>query len=139
MLNIRSMTTLVAAIALSSAAAQAQDFAIDWHTIDGGGEMFSTGGDFSLGGSIGQPDANQVVMTGGDFELQGGFWAVAAAPCDPCDMDCDGDINAFDIEPFLTLLFDPNPDPCDECTGDVDGNGVIDAFDIEPFLNCLFP
>ena len=59
--------------------------------------------------------------------------------CDPCDMNCDGDINAFDIEPFLDLLFDPKATPCNTCTGDVDGNGVIDAFDIEPFLECLFP
>ena len=59
--------------------------------------------------------------------------------CDPCDMDCDGQVNAFDIEPFLCLLFDANCMPCDTCTGDVDGNGVVDAFDIEPFLNCLFP
>ena len=78
-------------------AALAGDFAIDSWTVDGGGEMFSTGGDFSLGGTIGQADAG--VMTGGDFELQGGFWAVAAAPCDPCDTDCDGMVNAFDIEP----------------------------------------
>ena len=100
--------------------------------------MFSSGGDFELGGSIGQPDAG--VMTGGDFELVGGFWAVAAAaPCDPCDMDCDGMVNAFDIEPFLELLFDPNPQPCAPCTGDVDGNGDINSFDIEPFLECLFP
>jgi len=58
--------------------------------------------------------------------------------CDPCDMNCDGDINAFDIEPFLDLLFGPGP-PCNTCTGDVNGDGVIDAFDIEPFLECLFP
>ena len=58
--------------------------------------------------------------------------------CDPCDMDCDGDINAFDIEPFLGLLFDPNAKPCDTCTGDADRNGTVDAFDIEPFLECLF-
>ena len=38
-------------------AALAGDFAIDWYTIDGGGEMFSTGGDFVLGGCMGQPDA----------------------------------------------------------------------------------
>ncbi len=25
--------------------------------------------------------------------------------CDPCDMNCDGDINALDIEPFLNCLF----------------------------------
>ena len=58
--------------------------------------------------------------------------------CDPCDADCDGDADAFDIEPFLELLFDGGQ-PCGVCSGDVDGNGVIDAFDIEPFLECLFP
>ncbi len=78
-----------------------------------------------------------------------GFVAIAAgsnhslgimgSSCDPCDMNCDGDVNALDIEPFLELLFGPNPDPCDTCTGDVNGDGNIDALDIEPFLNCLFP
>ncbi len=54
-------------------------------------------------------------------------------------MNCDGRLDAFDIEVFLDLLFGPNPDPCDTCTGDANGDGVIDAFDIEPFLECLFP
>ncbi len=62
----------------------------------------------------------------------------ANGECDPCDMDCDGAINAFDIEPFLNILFG-GATPCDDCTGDVDGDGVVNAFDIEPFLNCLFP
>ena len=53
-------------------------------------------------------------------------------------MNCDGDINAFDIEPFLDLLFESGK-PCAACTGDVNGDGNIDAFDIEPFLACLFP
>jgi hypothetical protein len=63
------------------------------------------------------------------------------AQCQPCDMNCDGDINAFDIDPFLDLLFGPDPTPCDPagCTGDVNGDGVVDEFDIEPFLECLFP
>ncbi len=102
--------------------------------------MFTSGGEFELSGTNGQPDAG--AMIGGEFELVGGFWAIAGGdspPCDPCDMNCDGDVNAFDIEPFLDLLFSPMPMPCNTCTGDVDGNGVIDAFDIEPFLNCLFP
>ncbi len=59
--------------------------------------------------------------------------------CNPCDANCDGMVNAFDIEPFLMLLFDPNPQPCNTCTGDANGDGSIDAFDIEPFLECLFP
>jgi len=57
--------------------AYAQDYTIDWYTVDGGGEMASTGGDFELSGTIGQPDAG--VMTGGDFELVGGFWALKAS------------------------------------------------------------
>ncbi|MCH7872206.1 MAG: hypothetical protein IID33_10955 [Planctomycetes bacterium] len=63
---------------------------------------------------------------------------VYGSDCEPCDMNCDGSIDALDIEPFLALLVN-GATPCDECTGDVDGNGTIDALDIEPFLACLFP
>ena len=56
------------------AIAYAQDYAVDWRTVDGGGEMWCTGGDFELSGTVGQPDAG-AVMTGGDFELAGGFWS----------------------------------------------------------------
>ncbi len=59
--------------------AQAQ-YSIDWFTIDGGGGT-STGGVYSVSGTIGQPDAG--VMSGGNFTLQGGFWAVVAAEQTP--------------------------------------------------------
>lgn len=65
-------------------------------------------------------------------------WAIGPDACDPCDINCDGDISAFDIEPFLELLFNGEI-PCDTCTGDINRDGRIDAFDIEPFLTCLFP
>jgi hypothetical protein len=55
----------------------AQNFAIDWFTIDGGGGT-STGGVYSLSGTIGQPDANAQPMTGGNFSLTGGFWSLFA-------------------------------------------------------------
>ena len=45
---------------------------LSWSTIDGGGYTFSTGGDYTLGGTIGQPDAG--LHTGGDYALGGGFW-----------------------------------------------------------------
>ena len=48
---------------------------IDWSTIDGGGGT-STGGVYSVTGTIGQPDAG--AMSGGPFTLQGGFWSVVA-------------------------------------------------------------
>ena len=52
-------------------------YSIYWHTIDGGGGT-STGGVYSVSGTIGQPDAGPV-MTGGAFSLQGGFWALPVA------------------------------------------------------------
>jgi hypothetical protein len=49
---------------------------LTWSTIDGGGYTFSTGGDYTLGGTVGQPDAGAV--TGGVYTLLGGFWGSAA-------------------------------------------------------------
>jgi hypothetical protein len=47
-----------------------------WSTIDGGGYMFSTGGGYSLGGTMGQPDAG--ALSGGGYTLIGGFWGGTA-------------------------------------------------------------
>ncbi len=55
----------------------AQSYSIPWHTLDGGGGT-STGGVYSVSGTIGQPDAGGP-MTGGPFTLTGGFWALPAA------------------------------------------------------------
>jgi hypothetical protein len=52
-------------------------YAIDWHTMDGGGGT-STGAVYSVSGTIGQPDAGGP-MTGGNFSLTGGFWALPQA------------------------------------------------------------
>jgi len=54
----------------------AQNYSIDWSTIDGGGGT-STGGVYSVSGTIGQPDAG--TMSGGQFTLTGGFWALPIA------------------------------------------------------------
>lgn len=56
--------------------ASAQNYSIDWHSIDGGGGT-STGGVYSVSGTIGQPDAG-ALMSGGNYTLQGGFWAIQA-------------------------------------------------------------
>jgi len=47
-------------------------FAIPWHTIGGG---TSTGGVFSVSGTLGQSDAGEP-MSGGNFSLTGGFWTL---------------------------------------------------------------
>ena len=51
------------------------DYDLTWNTVDGGGATFSTGGPYSLGGAIGQPDAG--LLTDGDYTLTGGFWGGA--------------------------------------------------------------
>jgi hypothetical protein len=72
--------------------------------------------------------------------MSGGFWVITLSPpCDPCDVNCDGVIDAYDIEPFIDLLVGPNPTPCSPCAADANGDSVVDAFDIEPFVNCLIP
>lgn len=49
---------------------------LTWYSIDGGGAMNSTGGSYSLAGSIGQPDAG--ALSGGSYTLNGGFWGGAS-------------------------------------------------------------
>ena len=51
--------------------AQTGGYDLAWHTIDGGGGL-SSGGGYSVNGTIGQPDAD--AMSGGYYNLQGGFW-----------------------------------------------------------------
>ena len=67
------LNTLIAlaTLGMAGASARAQTFQIDWLTIDGGGGLTSGGG-YSLNGTIGQPDAG--AMSGGAFALAGGFW-----------------------------------------------------------------
>ena len=130
---------VLGAVLIAAQAALAQ-YDLSWWTVDGGGQMFSTGGTFQLGGTIGQPDASQTVMTGGSFQLIGGFWAVAAPT--PGDMNCDGVINFLDINPFVLALTGeaaynaafPN---CNFLNGDVNGDGSVNFLDINPFVSLL--
>jgi hypothetical protein len=54
--------------------ALAQQYSIDWYKVAGGGGT-STGGNYSVSGTIGQHDAGGP-MTGGNYSLTGGFWAL---------------------------------------------------------------
>jgi len=55
-------------------AARAQSYSINWYTVDGGGGT-STGGVYSVSGTIGQPDASGP-MSGGNYSVTGGFWSL---------------------------------------------------------------
>lgn len=52
---------------------------IDWWSIDGGGEIQSQGGDWTLSGTLGQWDGTEGnLLIGGSWQMTGGFWALDA-------------------------------------------------------------
>jgi hypothetical protein len=68
-----SLIFLVAILATSLAVAKSGGgFDLSWSTVDGGGGI-SSGGDYVLGGTIGQPDAG-ALNGSGNLTLKGGFW-----------------------------------------------------------------
>jgi hypothetical protein len=59
--------------------ASAQSYSIDWFSVAGGGGT-STGGVFSICGTVGQPEVG-ATMSGGPYTVDGGFWSlVPVAP-----------------------------------------------------------
>ena len=81
MKRIRFLSLLLLVIAVTLlgvvSASALGGYTLDWWTVDGGGAMFSSNGSYSLGGTIGQPDAG--TSTGGTYTLSGGFWGGGAA------------------------------------------------------------
>jgi hypothetical protein len=76
-MKLMNKTYLGLAIAFALAVkASAQSYSINWYTIDGGGGT-STGGVYTVSGTIGQPDAGGP-MTGGNYSVTGGFWSLFA-------------------------------------------------------------
>ncbi|MCK4658063.1 MAG: hypothetical protein KAV82_00945 [Phycisphaerae bacterium] len=104
------------------------NFDIDWHTVDGGGDMFSTGGSFELSGTIGQPDAG--VISSGTFTLGGGFWF----ECPPGDCDNDGDVDLDDFVGFQVCFAGPGGGlgPGCDCF-DFNADGDVDLVDFAGF------
>ncbi|QOJ15511.1 MAG: hypothetical protein HRU75_13045 [Planctomycetia bacterium] len=58
------------------------------------------------------------------------------------DMNCDGLVNNFDIEPFVLALTHPEAyaalyPGCDLMAGDINNDAWFSNFDIDPFVQCL--
>ena len=75
-LALLGSVTLAQAHSAQLAPAGGGGFEISWYTMDSGGATFSTGGSYSLGGTIGQVDAG--TLSSGSFTLNGGFWPGAS-------------------------------------------------------------
>ncbi len=63
---------------------------------------------------------------------------VVAAACEPCDTNCDGSINGFDVTNFIAAL-SGSPDACSPCNSDTNGDGSVNGFDVGGFIECLAP
>ena len=118
----------VAVCLLATAVAVADEFDITRWSIDGGGVMHSSGGQFEVSGTIGQPDAG--TMSGGDFVLNGGFWF----PLAPGDCNSDGGVNLFDFDDLEPCLTGPAGAVSVDCRCfDLDRDGDIDLTDVAGF------
>lgn len=74
---------IAAALLIAMPAWGGAPWTIDWWTIDGGGEIFTTGGPWGLSGTVGQWDGTvDAAASGGSWELTGGFWSVSAGDSD---------------------------------------------------------
>ncbi|QOJ14756.1 MAG: autotransporter-associated beta strand repeat-containing protein [Planctomycetia bacterium] len=65
-----------------------------------------------------------------------------AGPQVPGDMNCDGAVNNFDIDPFVLALIAPGTyaaefPQCDPLLGDVNDDGALNNFDIDAFVSCV--
>jgi len=76
-LRFSLLAALLSPLASVALAQSGGGYDLTWSTVDGGGYTWSEGGGYSLGGTVGQPDAG--VLSGGDYTLAGGFWGGAAA------------------------------------------------------------
>ncbi len=126
-----TMPTLMLFLIIPLGLVTAGDFEIEWYTVDGGGEMRSSGGDFELSGTIGQPDTDE--MSGGPYTWDGGIWAVPPCWC-MSDMNNDGLRNGRDVEDFIRCMFATGSN-C--ACADVEPGGYLDMDDVAEFVNGL--
>lgn len=124
-LNYRLRLPAMLVVAAAAAVSTGDPLEITRSTIDGGGVMHSTGGDFELSGTIGQHDAG--VLTSGDFELAGGFWF--EQPRGDCNET--GGVDLLDYDDFEPCLTGPNAGVTVGCECfDVDRSGAVDLADV---------
>jgi hypothetical protein len=58
------------------------------------------------------------------------------------DMNCDGTVDGFDIDPFIMALADPAGymmayPHCEITLGDINCDGTVDGFDVDGFVQCV--
>lgn len=112
------ISLLAAFVIIAAAADVSADYQVVWSTIDGGGGT-STGGQYSLTGTIGQADA--AYSEGGRYEVLGGFW-----PGGPL---CIVDFEQFSI--FAEYWLETGSG----LPADLNGNEIVNLDDLKLFVD----
>jgi hypothetical protein len=95
-----------------------------------------------------------LVLTEANCAVTGAYWAGygttcvdlnqngQADACEPGDVNCDGAVNGYDIDPFVLALTNPDgyraayPD-CFISNADANRDGLVNGYDIDPFVLLL--
>ena len=126
-------TLTLSCLAIATHAQSGGGFDLTWSTVDGGGGT-STGGAFSLSGTIGQPDAaSNPTLTGGTFELTGGFWPVTQVCFCLADMNGDGKKDGRDVQQFVGCVLSGGSCAC----ADADQANGVTISDVPVFVSDL--
>ncbi|MGD9690205.1 MAG: hypothetical protein AB7K52_11180 [Phycisphaerales bacterium] len=137
-MNTRSPLLAAMLPALLPALASAQQYALTWSSIDGGGTMQSAAGPYVLGGTIGQHDAGPDLAGPGapGTRIIGGFWAVGDqnAPACMADFNGDGNLDPDDLGDYINCYF--TTPPCAQADFNADGN--VDPDDLGDYINAYF-
>jgi hypothetical protein len=133
--KIRTKLTLgITTLLFAASGVLAAELNLNWYTVDGGGAMGTTGGNFKLSGTIGQLDASSTTQTGGNYKLTGGFWKPAGRTLDTHTTVPSNGEHADDT-PHVPDQADGCPEPgatSSYCTADIwpnNGDGVWDYAD----------
>jgi uncharacterized membrane protein len=87
-------------------------------------------------------DGGKIVGVGASPELPGYGLGYRMTPVTPGDLNCDGFINGYDIDPFVLALtdeaaYDEHWPDCNRSNADVNGDGDVNGYDIDPFVELL--
>ncbi len=135
-----SLILLSLSVVLAAGFEQFRSIALDWYTVDGGGDMRLTGGSLELSGTIGQPDTDSsLTMNGPTLSLTGGFWAgVPETVSVPGDCTGDRVVDLDDFELIAPCLTGPGIIITVDCDcADLDGDDDSDLADFAVFQRTL--
>ncbi|MCG3127722.1 MAG: hypothetical protein CHACPFDD_02592 [Phycisphaerae bacterium] len=86
--------------------------------------------------SVGDDGFYDVVVSNVCGSVESADARLVVGVCCPCDVNCDGSINGFDVDPMVVLLSGGGT-PCSPCAGDANGDGSVNGFDVDPFVDML--